>query len=55
MEIHKVKIGLSPSIMNDIISLDQNASYNLSAVVIVTRRNIRNSKYHWIDSLGKTT
>ena len=31
--------------MHDIISLDQDVSYNLSAGVTVTRRNIRTNKF----------
>ena len=38
-------MGLSPPIMNDILSLDENASYNLRSGVTVTRRNIRTSKF----------
>ena len=38
-------MGLSPPIMNDILSLDQNASYNLRFCVTVTRRNIRTNKF----------
>ena len=37
-------MGLSPRIMNDILTLDQNASYNLRSGVTVTRRKIRKSK-----------
>ena len=44
-EIYKVKIGLSPPIMNDILTLDENASYNLRSGVTVTRRNIRTNKF----------
>ena len=44
-EIYKVKIGLPPPIMNDILTLDENASYNLRSGVIVTRRNIRTNKF----------
>ena len=40
-EIYKVKIGGSPPIMNDILTLDQTGSYNLRSGVTVTRRNIR--------------
>ena len=40
-EIYKVKMGLSPPISNDILSLDENAFYNLRSGVTVTRRNIR--------------
>ena len=31
--------------MNDILTLDQNASYNLRSGVTVTRRNIRTNKF----------
>ena len=44
-EIYKVKMGLSPQIMNDILTLDENASYNLRSGVTVTRRNIRTNKF----------
>ena len=44
-EIHKVKMGLSPPIMNDILTLDENAFYNLRSGVTVTRRNIRTNKF----------
>ena len=44
-EIYKVKIGLSPPTMNDILTLDENASYNLRSGVTVTRRNIRTNKF----------
>ena len=36
---------LSPSIMNDIISLGQIASFNLRGGVTVTNRNMRTSKF----------
>ena len=38
-------MGLSPPIMNDILTLDENASYNLRSGVTVTRRNIRTNKF----------
>ena len=38
-------MGLSPPIMNEILNLDKNASYNLRSGVTVTRRNIRTSKF----------
>ena len=38
-------MGLSPPIMNDILTLDENASNNLSSGVTVTRRNIRTNKF----------
>ena len=45
VEIYKVKMGLSPPIMNDILTLEGNASYNLRFGVTVTRRNIRTNKF----------
>ena len=44
-EIYKVKMGLSPPVMNDILILDEIASYNLRSGVTVTRRNIRTNKF----------
>ena len=44
-EIYKVKMGLSPPIMNDILTLDENASYSLRSGVTVTRRNIITNKF----------
>ena len=44
-ETYKVKMGLSPPIMNDILTLDETASYNLRSGVTVTRRNIRTNKF----------
>ena len=38
-------MGLSPPIANDILTLDQNAFYNLRLGVTVTRRNIRTNKF----------
>ena len=38
-------MGLSPPIMNDILTSDENASYNLRSGVTVTRRNIRTNKF----------
>ena len=38
-------MGLSPPIMNDILTLDENASYNLRSGVTVTRRDIRTNKF----------
>ena len=38
-------MGLSPPIMNDILTLDENASYNLRSGVTVARRNIRTKKF----------
>ena len=43
-EIYKVKMGLCQPIMNDILTLDGNASYNLRSGVTVTR-NIRTNKF----------
>ena len=48
-EICKVKMGLSPPIRNDILTLiltlDENASHNLRSDVTLTRRNIRTNKF----------
>ena len=38
-------MGLSPPVMNDILTLDENASYNLRSGVTVTRRNISTNKF----------
>ena len=38
-------MGLSAPIMNDILTLDENASYNLRSGVTITRRNIRTNKF----------
>ena len=38
-------MGLSLPIMNDILTLDENASCNLRSGVTVTRRNIRTNKF----------
>ena len=38
-------MGLSPPIMNDILTLDENASNNLRSGVTVTRRKIRTNKF----------
>ena len=38
-------MGLSPPIMNDILTLDENASYNLRSGVTVTKRNIRTNEF----------
>ena len=41
-------MGLSPPIMNDILTLHENASYNLRTGVTrrnITRRNIRTNKF----------
>ena len=44
-EIYKVNMGISLQIMNDILTVDQNAFYNLSSGVIVTIRNIGTNKF----------
>ena len=44
-EIYKVKMGLSPPIMSDILNLSENSSYNLRSGVNVNKRNIRTSKF----------
>ena len=44
-EIYKVKMALSPPIMNDIFSLSENSFYNLRSRVTVNRQNIRTSKF----------
>ena len=36
---------LSPPTINDILTFDQNASYNLRSGVTVTKRNIRTNKF----------
>ena len=38
-------MGLSPPIMNDILTLDENSSYNLRSGVTVTRKNINTNKF----------
>ena len=43
-DIFRVKMGLSPPIMSDILSLSENSSYNPRSGVTVNRRNIRTSK-----------
>ena len=43
-EIYRVKMGFSPPIMSDILSLRENSSYNPKSGVTVNRRNIRTSK-----------
>ena len=47
-------MGLSPPIMNDILTLDENASYNLRSGVTLTRRNIRINKvgFETITTIG---
>ena len=54
IERYKVKRELSPPIMNDILTLDQNASYNLKSGVAVTSRNIIRNKYDFesISTIG---
>ena len=44
-EMHKVKMDLSPPIMNDIFSLSENSSYNLRSGVTGNRQNIRTKKF----------
>ena len=53
-EIYKVKMGLSPPIVNDILMLDENASCNLRSGVTITRRNIRINKvgFETITTIG---
>ena len=43
-EIYKVKIGLSPPVMSDIFSLNQNSSYNITSGVSMSKRNVRTNK-----------
>ena len=38
-------MGLPPPIINDILTLDQNACYNLRSGVTVTRSGIRTNKF----------
>ena len=38
-------MGLPPPIMNDILTVDQNASNSLRSGVTVTRRNITTNKF----------
>ena len=38
-------MGLSLTIMNDVLTLNQNTSYNLRSDVTVTRRNIKTNKF----------
>ena len=44
IETYKVKLGPSPSTINDIIYLDQNTSYYLTAGITMTQRNVRANK-----------
>ena len=44
-EIYKVKVGLSPPIMNDVLTLDENTSYKLRSGVTVAIQNIRRNKF----------
>ena len=37
-------MGLSPPVMSDIFSLNQNSSYNITSGVTVSKRNVRASK-----------
>ena len=43
-EIYKDKMG-SPPVIKDILTLDQNAFYNLKSVVTVIWKNIRVNKF----------
>ena len=43
--MYKVKMGLSPPIMSDIFSLNENSSYNLKSGATVNRQNLRMSKF----------
>ena len=50
---------LSPPTMNDILTLDENASYSLRSGVTVTRRNLRTNKFGFetistIGAVGET-
>ena len=38
-------MGLSPIIVNDVLTLDQNTSYNLMSGVTATEGNIRTDKF----------
>ena len=53
-EIYKVKMGLSPPIMNDILIFDENTSYNLRSGVTVTKGKIRTNKFSFetISTIG---
>ena len=44
IETYKVKLGPSPSTINDILYLDQNTSYYLRAGITMTKRNVRTNK-----------
>ena len=51
-------MGLSPPIMNDILTLDENASYNLrSGVKEYNNKQIwfRDCYYNWSSSVAKLT
>ena len=37
-------MGLSPPVMSDIFSLNQNSSYNITSGVSMSKRNVRTSK-----------
>ena len=43
-EIYKVKMGLSPPVVSDIFSLNQNSSCNITSGVSMSKRNVRTSK-----------
>ena len=47
-------MGLSPAVMKDILNLGQNASYNLTSGVTITRRNVRTKKidFETISTIG---
>ena len=55
-EMHKVKMDLSPPIMNDIFSLSENSSYNLRSGVTGNRQNIRTKKFGFetVSTIGAT-
>ena len=54
IKTYKVKMWLCPRIMNDILNLDPNASYNLTSGVTVTKTNIRTNKFGFetINTIG---
>ena len=43
-EIYKVKMGLSPPVVSDVFSLNQNSSCNITSGVSMSKRNVRTSK-----------
>ena len=53
-KIYKVKMWLCPPIMNNILNLDPNDSYNLISGVTVTRTDIRTNKFGFetINTIG---